>query len=394
MNADRADQPATPQPHLKHARLTRPRAGQWGRNEFALIGAPCGRLQALARTIAEGLAEHGLVAWLDADHSQSDASSPGKPFSGLAYTDRITHHELAWHGSADSYRLRPLLEQARLTLVNGNHFTAQQQVVVLDPRKFDSLSRKLDRLTQVRLLISTAEAPRPPHWLRPHLPKGIPTVADTDTAALLAFFRDELQRTTPPLWGLVLAGGKSTRMGEDKSLIAYHGKPQRAYLFELLQARCAEVYYSVRADQQGDFPSETPLLLDTFLGLGPFGAILSAFRHNPNAAWLVVACDLPLLDAATLDALIAHRQPGKVATAFRNPESDFPEPLIAIYEPPAYGRLLQFLAMGYACPRKMLINSPIALIEAPQPDALRNANTPEERAAIMALLKGKRPELP
>ncbi|RMD74402.1 MAG: molybdopterin-guanine dinucleotide biosynthesis protein MobA, partial [Bacteroidetes bacterium] len=141
--------------------------------------------------------------------------------------------------------------------------------------------------------------------------------------------------------------------------------------------------------QEGDFPEGAPLLADSFLDLGPFGAILSAFRQNPNAAWLVVACDLPLLDAATLDFLIAARRPGKVATAFRSPTSDFPEPLIAIYEPPAYGRLLQFLAMGYSCPRKMLINSEVALIEAPRPDALRNANTPEEREAIMAILQGR-----
>ncbi len=376
------------QSHVKHARLARPAAGQWGRNEFALIGAPCSRLQALARTIASGLADEGRIAWLDADHAHGDA--PGEvPFAALAYTDRITHHELAWQGSADGYRLRPLLDEARLVLVNGNHFVAQQQVVVLDPRKFESLSRKLDRLTHVRLLITTPEATEVPAFLGPHLPKGIPSLSIDDTEALVAFFREELRRTRPPLLGLVLSGGKSTRMGQDKGLLDYHGMPQREYVFELLRTRCAEVYYSVRPGQEGDFPEGAPLLTDSFLELGPFGAILSAFRQNPNAAWLVVACDLPLLDGTTLDFLIAQRQPGKVATAFRSPTSDFPEPLIAIYEPPAYGRLLQFLAMGYSCPRKMLINSEVAVIEAPDPDALRNANTPEEREAIRKMIASK-----
>ncbi len=377
-----------PQPHTKHAQLARPDAGQWGRNEFALIGAPCSRLQALAHTIASGLADEGRIAWLDADHAHGDASGE-VPFAALAYTDRITHHELAWQGSADGYRLRPLLDEARLVLVNGNHFVAQQQVVVLDPRKFESLSRKLDRLTHVRLLITTPEARAVPDFLGPHLPKGIPSLAIDDTAALVAFFREELRRTTPPLMGLVLSGGKSTRMGQDKGLLDYHGMPQREYVYELLRTRCAEVYYSVRPGQEGEFPEGAPLLTDSFLELGPFGAILSAFRQNPNAAWLVAACDLPLLDGATLDFLIAQRRPGKVATAFRSPTSDFPEPLIAIYEPPAYGRLLQFLAMGYSCPRKMLINSEVAVIEAPDPDALRNANTPEEREAIRRMIASK-----
>ncbi|RMD76557.1 MAG: hypothetical protein D6818_00025, partial [Bacteroidetes bacterium] len=207
-----------PQPHVKHAKLTRPQGGQWGRNEFALIGAPCSRLQALARTLAEALADEGRVAWLDADHAHGDAPAE-VPFAALAYTDRITHHELAWQGSADGYRLRPLLDEARLVLVNGNHFTARQQVVVLDPRKFESLSRKLDRLTDVQLIVTTPEARQAPDFLASHLPKGIPSLPIEDTEALVAFFRQVLQQATPPLLGLVLSGGKSTRMGQDKGLI-------------------------------------------------------------------------------------------------------------------------------------------------------------------------------
>ena len=126
---------------------------------------------------------------------------------------------------------------------------------------------------------------------------------------------------------------------------------------------------------------------DRFLNLGPAGAICSAFLHDPDAAWLVLACDLPLLDAATLRQLLEARQPQRVATAVRGPGKEWPEPLIAIYEPRAYPRLLQFLGLGYGCPRKLLINSDVAVLELSDGQAITNANTPAEREAVLKSLE-------
>ena len=61
--------------------------------------------------------------------------------------------------------------------------------------------------------------------------------------------------------------------------------------------------------------------------------------------------------------------------SYKNKE--FPEPLITIYEPKAYPILLQYLAQGYSCPRKMLINSDVEIVEI-EDDFIRNINTPEE----------------
>jgi molybdopterin-guanine dinucleotide biosynthesis protein A len=115
------------------------------------------------------------------------------------------------------------------------------------------------------------------------------------------------------------------------------------------------------------------------LGLGPVGGILSAFQRDPNAAWLVLACDLPFLTATTLRELVAGRQPSRLATAFRSPDNEFPEPLITIFEPRAYPELLRFLSLGYSCPRKMLINSDVEVLPTPTAGELRNVNTPAQR---------------
>ena len=181
----------------------------------------------------------------------------------------------------------------------------------------------------------------------------------------------------------MLAGGLSQRMRTDKSRLRYGpaGREQREVAAELLAEFCPEVFVSCRAEQAADLPACLQPLPDTFLGLGPLGGILSAFRHDPNAAWLVLACDLPFLTADVLRQLVAGRQPARLATAFQSPGGEFPEPLITIFEPRAYSELLRFLGLGYSCPRKMLINSEVAVLPTPGGAALRNVNTPEERAA-------------
>jgi molybdopterin-guanine dinucleotide biosynthesis protein A len=119
------------------------------------------------------------------------------------------------------------------------------------------------------------------------------------------------------------------------------------------------------------------------------GAICSAFLHDPDAAWLVLACDLPLLDRTTIETLVNARRPNKVATALRSPEQKWPEPLVAIYEPRAYPRLLQFLSLGYSCPRKLLINSEVEVITLADAAPVTNANTPADREAVLQRLNGE-----
>ena len=179
--------------------------------------------------------------------------------------------------------------------------------------------------------------------------------------------------------GLVLAGGKSKRMGLDKSSIKWHGKEQQYYMADLLKPLCNKVYISHRRGQNAQTSKDYKTLVDTYTGIGPYGAILSAFRFQGEAAWLVVACDLPLLDADTIKYLLAHRNVNAMATTFQSPHDGLPEPLITIWEPKSHGVLLSFLSNGYTCPRKVLIKSEDAhILQPPDSNALMNVNTPED----------------
>lgn len=373
--------------HEKHAKLSRPFSGQFGRQEWAVIGTPCGNIQSLAAEVIRELGSRWKTAYIDADHHSDEAAL--KEGIHLEYTDKIQYHRLDFRGQLTPFQFRPLLNEQDLILLNGNHFTAEKQILVIDPKKADSLQRKLDRLTDVRLVLYAdgVEALHP--FLLEQMPQlaGLPAFSLKDTAALAKFLEQQLQDAIPPLYGLVLAGGKSQRMGHDKGLIDYHGMPQREYAYQLLENACEKTFLSVRPDQEDEIPQGLAPLPDVMLGLGPYGALLSAFQAHPGKAWLVLACDLPLADRQALDHLIRHRNPSKMATAFQSPVSDFPDPLLAIWEPKSYLPLLQFLAQGYSCPRKALINSDIELLQAPNPDWLRNANTEEEYQEIVEKLR-------
>lgn len=181
--------------------------------------------------------------------------------------------------------------------------------------------------------------------------------------------------SAPDVYGLVLAGGRSTRMGQDKAQLNYRGRPQIDVCIELLGGLCARVFTSIRPDQD---PGEHPAIVDQFGPIGPIGGILSALAAHPGRAWLVVACDLPFLDRATLEFLLAHRDPSRPATAFRGRHAGMPEPLCAIYEPGIADALQAFVREGMMCPRKALIRVPTALLDLPDPLALENANRPDE----------------
>ena len=181
------------------------------------------------------------------------------------------------------------------------------------------------------------------------------------------------------LYGLVLSGGKSTRMGTDKGLIKYHGVPQREYLYDLLNQVCDETFISLREDQKGELQTGMKTIIDLNEFRGPYNGLLSAHKKHPEAAWLVLACDLPLMDLEALKELISQRDSTKQATAFALNENPLPEPLCAIWEPHALKQSVSYLESGNgSCPRKYLINHDTKLVFPKNESILLNANSEEE----------------
>ena len=188
-----------------------------------------------------------------------------------------------------------------------------------------------------------------------------------------------MNRDIPKLYGLVLAGGKSTRMGSDKGLLEYHSVPHQEHLYKLLDKVCDKVYLSMRKEQEGDLADGFDVIADQNEYRGPFNGILSAHKAHPDVAWLVLACDLPLMDLPSLKQLVENRDSKKLATSFATKESGLPEPLVTIWEPTGLIEAISHLkTTDSSCPRKFLINSEIALVFPEQDEILYNANSLED----------------
>lgn len=132
--------------------------------------------------------------------------------------------------------------------------------------------------------------------------------------------------------GIVLAGGKSLRMGRDKALLPFAAshKDMLARTVGLLQDICG------RAIVVGRQTPGYACLLDAAPHCGPVGGVATALDYCQGAACLVLSCDMPFMQKEALQKLVAHRNkrpPGAHVTAFRHAETGKIESLAAIYEP-------------------------------------------------------------
>ena len=181
-----------------------------------------------------------------------------------------------------------------------------------------------------------------------------------------------------PLWGLVLAGGRSRRMGSDKALLEKGGQTQLARSVELLERHLDRVFVSARSDQSDEERERFPRITDRYDDLGPLAGILSAIDAYPEADWVVLACDLPNVDDDTIKRLVARRRDASPFLAYASSHNGLPEPLCAIYADGADAIVRDHVANGIKCPRKIMIRTEAALLEQPHPSALDNVNTPDD----------------
>lgn len=176
--------------------------------------------------------------------------------------------------------------------------------------------------------------------------------------------------------GLVLAGGKSTRMGQDKSLLNYHGTTQRDHVRQLLLPFCENVFISVKHRSAHDpkfIIADGPLLGD----IGPMAGLLTAFRQFPDYSWIAVGCDYPFLENKTIEVL-QKGESSTYATAFINTETQRPEPLLTIYRPSILPLVEESFSNSHYSLQRLLETIPITLLHAEVPAWLLSVDTPEQ----------------
>jgi len=197
------------------------------------------------------------------------------------------------------------------------------------------------------------------------------------------------------LYGLVVCGGQSTRMGFDKGFLIYHRKPQCYHLADLLlqdpNPLCFKAFISCNDKQTALISKDYNVLPDhpAYQNSGPIASVLTAFATHPNASFLVVGCDYPFIEKNDLMVFLESIQEDSLAAAFYNDDNKF-EPLLAWYSRNAGLSLQTFYENGGKSLQHFLhVNS----AEKYRPDnqnIMTSIDTPEAFASAKVTLANQR----
>jgi molybdopterin-guanine dinucleotide biosynthesis protein A len=339
----------------------------WHSRELALYGTNCEEIRNWVSFFQ--LEGNQRLAYVDASHTEVNSDS------SFGITTHENHFVLQEETGLD----QTVLQEFDGALVNGNHHAASNQIIFVNLEKEKSLVKRSAELTNVLAVVLPNGMTEVPAFVQPFLqPETKIFMLKEEVLEFVSTFFE-----VAPLKALVLLGGRSSRMGEEKGLIQYHEKTQAEHLVSLLEEIGLEVFLSVREEQKKNYLFlNRPFITDQIQGAGPLGGIASSMRSFPHTAFLVVACDLPNLQKEQLEFLLKNRNTKAFATCYESPLDGGPEPLCSIYEPKSFSALMKVWVNGKSCPRKMLFNRSVEILPVKDSTFLVNANTPEERIQL------------
>ncbi len=179
------------------------------------------------------------------------------------------------------------------------------------------------------------------------------------------------------LYGLILCGGKSSRLGFPKYQIEKESMPLYKWWIKTMHTFCDETFISCQTSQIADI--DYPFIIeDESKDSGPLEGIYNAFLFNCTANWLVVACDLVYAGGSDLDALLKNNRSDKTAVCFENPETGEPYPLLCIYNSRIFPTLKQEYQGELKSAKHLLMVSDALVLKPEDPKILKGINTIEE----------------
>ncbi len=196
------------------------------------------------------------------------------------------------------------------------------------------------------------------------------------------------KRFPPSTIGLVFTGGKSSRMHQDKSLLNYHGQPQRQHLLHLLQPFCEEVWLCCNATQAAGMNPELPFLMDdpVWGDIGPMAGLLTAAKKFSGKNLLTIGCDYPFFNHAALELLATVCKPEKSA-AFYNPATHFYEPLLAFYPAVVLQEMETLWGQQQFSLQQFLRAIPAIRCIPDDPKIIQSIDTPEAAMAVRKIFR-------
>jgi molybdopterin-guanine dinucleotide biosynthesis protein A len=179
------------------------------------------------------------------------------------------------------------------------------------------------------------------------------------------------------LYGLILCGGNSSRLGFPKFKLKREGVAVYQWWTNKLSEICKRTYVSCKAFHQTEieFPD---VVLDEAGDAGPLEGIYQAFQLNNKVSWLVVACDLVNADVDDVNTLIENNDDEKDAVCYINPETREPYSLFTIYNPLIESALITEYHSELKSAKRLLTQSNVIKLTPTDPNILHGINTKED----------------
>ena len=185
----------------------------------------------------------------------------------------------------------------------------------------------------------------------------------------------------PSIAALILAGGKSSRMGSDKALVDYQGKPMLLSVYQVAAACTEQVYILTPwSDRyQNILPPDCQYLVESQPGKGPVNGLYQGLEQI-SADWiLLLACDLPLLDVEIIQSWINKLPQIPISTLALVPQrSDIWEPMCGFYRKEVKTELDTFLKSGKRSFQELLSGIEVEVLKVDEKAGLMllNCNSP------------------
>ena len=195
-----------------------------------------------------------------------------------------------------------------------------------------------------------------------------------------ALLQRRKSKAKQPRSGIILAGGRSSRMGQDKARLPLIGETMLQRQIRKLQALGIEDILISGTEA----PEGARSVLDIYPGRGPLGGLHACLQAAENPCCLVLSVDVPLIPAATLDRLCRSHKTG--ITVLSHDGCD--EPLVGVYDKHLYAQIEPLIKEQGAPVRKLAQLTSWNRCSYLGPDAyLHNCNTPEDYLKIQEILE-------
>ncbi|MCX6297318.1 MAG: molybdenum cofactor guanylyltransferase [Bacteroidetes bacterium] len=180
-------------------------------------------------------------------------------------------------------------------------------------------------------------------------------------------------RVGSKITGIVLAGGKSSRMGTDKGVVEINGKKIIQYVIDVLKEVSDEILIIANNNNYNDLGFK--VYKDIVKEHGPLGGIYTWLYHSLNELNVVVSCDTPLITKEVLLSLIENIDDNEIIVSRENGNI---HPLCAVYKKQSVFKIKKQLDNGHLKLQEVVTMFKTRFLDFDNEAIFSNLNTKED----------------